>query len=158
MRRIVRGRVRLPGMARRDIDRLQGEIEDLFADLWQVPRFSGLRHGFRPPVDCFHTDEPPQLTIVVELAGVEPESVAVAIEERALTISGERRRPRVEGQVYQQMEIEYGAFSRTINLLDDVDATAAGASFERGLLTITLPIAKRPPRVEPIAIIVVRPA
>ena len=145
-------------MAKRDIDRLQGEIEELFADLWQVPRFSGLRHGFRPAIDCFHTDEPPQLTIVVELAGVEPESVAVAIEERALTISGERRRPRVEGQVYQQMEIEYGAFSRTINLLDDVDATAAGASFERGLLTITLPIAKRPPRVEPIAIIVVRQA
>ena len=143
-------------MARRDIDRLQGEIEELFADLWQVPRFSGLRHGFRPAVDCFHTDEPHQLTIVVELAGVEPESVAVVIEERALTISGERRRPRVDGQVYQQMEIEYGVFSRTINLLADVDGTAAGASFERGLLTVTLPIAERPPRPEPTAVIVVR--
>ncbi|HWN21026.1 MAG TPA: Hsp20/alpha crystallin family protein [Gaiellaceae bacterium] len=143
-------------MARRDIDRLQGEIEELFADLWQVPRFTGLRHGFRPAVDCFHTDEPRQLTIVVELAGVEPESVAVAIEERGLTISGERRRPRVDGQVYQQMEIEYGPFSRTINLLEDVDGTAAGATFERGLLTVTLPIAERPPRPEPVAIIVVR--
>ena len=81
-------------MARRDIDRLHGEIEELFADLWQVPRFAGLRHGFRPAVDCFHTDEPHQLTIVVELAGVEPESVAVVVEERALTVSGERRRPR----------------------------------------------------------------
>ena len=145
-------------MARRDIDRLQGEIEELFADLWQVPRFSGLRHGFRPPVDCFHTDEPRQLTIVVEIAGVDPESVTVAIEERALTISGERRRPRIAGQVYQQMEIEYGVFSRTINLLEDVDGTAAGASFERGLLTVTLPIAERPPRPEPVAIIVVRSA
>lgn len=143
-------------MARRDIDRLQGEIEELFADLWQVPRFSGLRHGFRPAVDCFHTDEPHQLTIVVELAGVDPESVAVGIEERALTISGERRRPRVDGQVYQQMEIEYGAFSRTINLLEDVDGSAAGASFERGLLTVTLPIADRPQRPERVAIVVVR--
>jgi len=143
-------------MARRDIDRLQGEIEELFADLWQVPRFSGLRHGFRPAVDCFHTDEPHQLTIVVELAGVEPESVAVVIEGRALTISGERRRPRVDGQVYQQMEIEYGVFSRTIQLLEDVDGTAAGASYERGLLTITLPIAGSPPPPEPIAVIVVR--
>lgn len=156
MRRMVRGRVRLPGMARRDIDRLQGEIEELFADLWQVPRFSGLRHGFRPAVDCFHTDEPHRLTIVVELAGVDPESVAVTIEERALTISGERRRPRVDGQVYQQMEIEYGAFSRTINLLEDVDGSAASASFERGLLTVTLPIVDRPPRREPVAIVVVR--
>lgn len=143
-------------MARRDIDRLQGEIEELFADLWQVPRFSGLRHGFRPTVDCFHTDDPHQLTIVVELAGVEPESVAVVVEERALTVSGERRRPRVEGQVYQQMEIEYGAFSRTINLLEDVDGSAASASFERGLLTVTLPIVDRPPRREPVAIVVVR--
>jgi HSP20 family protein len=143
-------------MARRDIDRLQGEIEELFADLWQVPRFTGLRHGFRPAVDCFHTDEPHQLTIVVELAGVDPESVAVVIEERALTISGERRRPRVDGQVYQQMEIEYGAFSRTLNLLEDVDGSAAAASFERGLLTVTLPIAERPPRPEPVAIVVVR--
>jgi HSP20 family protein len=143
-------------MARRDIDRLQGEIEELFADLWQVPRFTGLRHGFRPAVDCFHTDEPHQLTIVVELAGVDPETVGVAIEGRALTISGERRRPRVDGQVYQQMEIEYGAFSRTLNLLEDVDGSAAGASFERGLLTVTLPIAERPPRPEPVAIVVVR--
>jgi HSP20 family protein len=143
-------------MARRDIDRLQGEIEELFADLWQVPRFSGLRHGFRPAVDCFHTDDPHQLTIVAELAGVEPESVAVAIEDRALTISGERRRPRVDGQVYQQMEIEYGSFRRTLHLLEDVDATTASASFERGLLTVTLPIAERPTPTEPVAIAVVR--
>jgi HSP20 family protein len=143
-------------MARRDIDRLQGEIEELFADLWQVPRFSGLRRGFRPAVDCFHTDEPHQLTIVVELAGVEPESVTLVAEERAVTISGERRRPRVAGQVYQQMEIEYGAFRRTINGAEDVDVAAASAAYERGLLTIVLPIAERPPRAEPVSIHVVR--
>jgi HSP20 family protein len=143
-------------MARRDIDRLQGEIEELFADLWQVPRFSGLRRGFRPAVDCFHTDEPHQLTIVVELAGVEPESVTLVAEERAVTISGERRRPRVAGQVYQQMEIEYGAFRRTINVAEDVDVAAASAAYERGLLTIVLPIAERPPRAEPVSIDVVR--
>ena len=63
-------------MARRDIDRLQGgEIEELFADLWQVPRFSGIRRGFRPPVDCFFTEDPPQLVVVVELAGIEPDSI-----------------------------------------------------------------------------------
>jgi HSP20 family protein len=143
-------------MARRDIDRLQGEIEELFADLWQVPRFSGLRHGFRPAVDCFSTDDPRRLTIVVELAGVDPESVAVVVEERALTISGDRRRPRVEGQVYQQMEIEYGAFQRTITLGEDVDVGAATAGYDRGLLTIVLPIAERPPRAAPVPITVER--
>jgi len=58
-------------MARRDVDKLQEEIEELFADLWQVPRFSGIRHGFRPNVDCFHTDDPHALTVVVELPGVD---------------------------------------------------------------------------------------
>jgi len=143
-------------MAKRDIDRLQGEIEELFADLWQVPRFAGLRHGFRPSVDCFHTADPHQLTVVLELPGVDPESVEVAVEERSLTISGERVRPRIEGQVYQQMELEYGAFTRSIQLAEDVDVGASNASYERGLLTITLPISERPPRPQAVAIIVRR--
>ncbi len=139
-------------MLRRDVDRLQEEIEELFADLWQVPRFSGPRHGFRPLVDCFHTSEPHQLTVVIELAGVAPESVEVVVEERGLTVSGERRRPRVEGQVYQQMEIEYGHFQRRIQLAEDVDAARASATFDRGFLTVTLPIAERTPRAERVVI------
>ncbi|MEJ7567294.1 MAG: Hsp20/alpha crystallin family protein [Gaiellaceae bacterium] len=143
-------------MAPRDIDRLQGEIDELFADLWQVPRFSGMRHGFRPAVDCFHTSEPHELTVVVELPGVDPESVRVAVEERSLTIAGERPRPRVEGQVYQQMEIEYGPFQRQIQLAEDIDVAGASASYERGLLTITMPIAERPARPQPVTIVVQR--
>ncbi len=143
-------------MARRDIDRLQGEIEELFADLWQVPRFSGLRHGFRPAIDCFHTEEPHELTVVVELPGVEPDSIRLAVEERSLTIAGERARPRVEGQVYQQMEIEYGQFERSLQLAVEVDAAGASASYERGLLTVTLPIVERPQPPRAIAIVVRR--
>ena len=129
-------------MARRDIDRLQGEIEELFADLWQVPRFSGLRHGFRPSAD------PHQLTVVIELAGIDSDSIEIGVEERSLTIAGERGRPRVDGQVYQLMEIEYGPFQRRIQLSEDVDVAKASASYDRGLLTVTLPIAERPPQSE----------
>ena len=143
-------------MARRDIDRLQGEIEELFADLWQVPRFAGMRHGFRPAVDCFHTEEPHELTVVVELPGVEPESVRIAVDERSLTIAGERPRPRVDGQVYQQIEIEYGPFQRVVQLAEDVDVAASSATYERGLLTIRLPVAGLPARSQPVAIVVRR--
>jgi HSP20 family protein len=127
-------------------DRLRGEIAELFADLWQVPRFTGARHGFRPNVDCFHTDDPHALTIVVELPGVDPASVRVAAGERVLLLAGERTRPRVPGRVYQQMEIEYGAFHRQVRLAEDVDPERATASFEHGVLTIVLPVAAQAPR------------
>ena len=132
-------------MGRRDVDKLQGEIEELFADLWQVPRFAGLRQGFRPNVDCFHTDDPHELTIIAELPGVDPRSIHVAAGERVLLIAGERRRPRVPGRVYQQMEIEYGTFQRQVRLAEDVDPTQASASFENGVLTIVLPVAEHAP-------------
>jgi HSP20 family molecular chaperone IbpA len=143
-------------MARRDIDRLQGEIEELFADLWQVPRFSGMRHAFRPAVDCYVTDEPPQLTVVVELAGVDPESIEISIEGDELTIAGQRNRPRVTGQVYQQAEIDYGRFERRIQLDRSADASGAAASYEAGMLRITLPVPARAPSRRPVAIVVRR--
>ncbi len=132
-------------MARRDdIERLQGEIEELFADVWQIPRFAGLRQGFRPQVDCFRTEDPAELTVVVELPGVDPARVDVAATPRALIVSGERTRPRVPGRVYQQMEIDYGHFERRIRLAEDVDTARATATYEHGLLTIVLPVATRP--------------
>ena len=128
-----------------DINRLHGEIEELFADLWQIPRYTGMRHGFRPQVDCFRTEDPPTLTIVVELPGVDPASVDISATPRMLVVSGERGRPSVPGRTYQQMEIEYGPFQRRIAFTEDVDTAAATATYDAGLLTIVLPItAKRP--------------
>jgi HSP20 family protein len=141
-------------MARRDIDRLQGEIEELFADLWQVPRFSGMRSGFRPAVDCFLTEDPAQLVVVVELAGVDPESIEITVADRAMTVTGERQRPRVAGQVYQQAEIDYGRFERSVALGREIDTKSAEASYEAGMLRITLPIAQRAPRGRHVAIVV----
>lgn len=134
-------------MTSRDVDKLQEEIEELFADLWQVPRFSGLRHGFRPKVDCFHTDDPHALTVVVELPGVDAQSVRVVAGERLLAIAGERKRPQLPGRVYQQMEIEYGFFQRRVRLVEDVDPEQARARFEHGVLTIELPVIDQAPPV-----------
>jgi HSP20 family protein len=127
-------------MTRRDVDKLQEEIEELFADLWQVPRFSGIRHGFRPNADCFHTDDPHTLTVVVEVPGVDPKSLQVVAGERLLVIAGERKRPKVRGRVYQQMEIETGAFQRQVRLVEDVDPSRAEATLENGVLTVVLPV------------------
>jgi HSP20 family protein len=123
---------------------LRDEIDELFADLWQVSRLSGLRHGFRPPVDAFRTEDPAAFTIVVDIAGVDPDRVNVTAAERTLRISGERRREDCDGRVFQQMEIEYGPFERVVQLPEDVDLSQAEARYERGLLAIVVPIAVKP--------------
>lgn len=123
---------------------LQAELEELFTDLWQLPRFAGTRRGFRPNVDSYHTDDPHQLVVVVELPGVDPQTVTVVAGERALLVAGERRRERSDGRVYQQMEIEYGPFQRQIRLAEDVAVEQASARYDQGILTIVLPVAGAP--------------
>jgi HSP20 family protein len=141
---------------KRNFDQLQNEIQELFADLWQVPRFSGLRPGFRPQVDCYRTEEPKEITVLVELPGVDPETVEVVVADGALVVSGSRERPRCPGLVYQQMEMEYGPFRRQIPLGESVDVAAAHAACERGILKIVLPIAERRRPSERVAIEVLR--
>jgi HSP20 family protein len=128
------------------------EIEQLFADLWQVFPFAGLRRGFRPQVDIYRTDEPRAVHVVVELPGVDPDAVHVVASGTRLVIAGERARPRCEGQTYQQMEIDYGTFERHVVLPEPVDTSAAEATYDRGLLTVVLPLAVRPAREERVPI------
>jgi HSP20 family molecular chaperone IbpA len=127
---------------RDDIDRLHEEIKELVDDLWQVPRFVAGRRGFRPNVDCIRTDEPSALHVIVELPGVDPKSIHVVAADRVLVVAGERCRPGLIGR-YQQMELEYGPFQRRISLAEPVDTSAATARYEKGLLTVELPIATK---------------
>jgi HSP20 family protein len=141
---------------RRDIEHAAEEIEQLFADLWQVFPFSrGLRRGYRPQVDVFRSEEPPLLTVQIELAGVDPDDVKLVASPQALLIVGERRRPKDCGH-YQQMEMDYGPFQRQITLAEDIDPEEAVATYERGILTVKLPIAPRPAPQESVSIVVRR--
>jgi len=138
---------------RTDIDRLQSEIQELIEDLWHLPRFVGSHHGFRPQVDCIRSEDPPELQVVVELPGVDPSEIKVVAADRMLVVAGERKRPDVAGR-YRQLEIEYGPFQRRIPLDEPVDASAATARYEQGVLTVTLPVAAAPPSVERVAIVI----
>jgi HSP20 family protein len=124
---------------------LKDEIDELFADLWQVSRLGGLRRGFRPQVDSFRTEDPLSFTVIVEIAGIDPEQVNISAVEGALLISGVRRREPCEGRVYQQLEIEHGPFERLVHLPDDADLSQAEARYDRGLLTIEIPITEKAP-------------
>ena len=119
-------------------------MEELFAELWQVPRFTRRHGGFRPQVDCYQTERPAAIHVVAELAGVDPAKIQIYADESALLITGERRRGRCTGRVYHQMEVDYGRFSRQIALPADVDVEATKATYKHGVLTIVLPLAKKP--------------
>jgi HSP20 family protein len=132
---------------RDDIDRLHEEINQLVDDFWSVPRFVAARRGFRPNVDCIRSEDPPALHVLVELPGVDAGSIKVIAADRVLVVAGERCRPKLSGR-YQQMELEYGPFQRRISLAEPVETEAATARYERGLLTVVLPIAAKAPQRE----------
>ena len=126
---------------RDQLDRLQGEVQELIDELWQVPRFSGLRRGFRPQVDVVRTDDPPEFRVVVELAGVDSENLRIFADDWTLVVAGIRSRAS-RGR-YFNMEIDYGPFQRRIQFAEQVVPAQARAEYKRGLLTVTLPIAER---------------
>lgn len=108
--------------------------------MWQVPRFSGVHQRHRPQCDCYRLDDPPEVHVVVELPGADPDSVHISAVGGTLVVSGRRERPRVERARYRHMEIEYGEFERRIELGENVNAGKATAAYERGLLRIVLPL------------------
>ncbi len=111
-------------------------------ELWEVARFSGRRRGFEPQCDCYRTDDPPALHLLFELPGVDPAAVWIVASGTALVVSGVRARPHPAGGCYHQVEIEYGPFERRIELGEDVDADAATASYEAGMLRLEVPLGR----------------
>jgi HSP20 family protein len=127
--------------------RLHSELEDVFAEFWQGPRFAAPQRGFRPRINLMRTEEPDELRVVVELAGVAPDDVHIAVHERALVVAGRRNRVQPKCRLsYHLLEIEHGPFERRIALPLDVDPERARATYDRGLLVVTLPVAAAPPR------------
>jgi len=109
-------------------------------ELWEVTRFSGARRGFQPQCDCYRTDDPPTLHLVLELPGVDPSAVRIVAVDTTLVVSGVRERPHPTAARYHQVEIEYGPFERRIELAEDVDPDAASATYEAGILRLEVPL------------------
>jgi len=134
-----------------NFDRMRREIDELFGDVFE--RSTGLRGGgFSPPVDVFYRDDPPRAIVKADLAGVDIDNVALEIRGRQLLIAGERSSADAEGCVYQQIEIEHGAFRRLVELGVDVVSEEAKASYEDGLLRVEIPLLQREERVRRVPI------
>ena len=89
------------------------------------------------------TEDQNGIRVMVELPGMRPEDVQVDLENNVLTISGEKREERTEGdeknQTWHLSERRYGRFSRSFVLPRDVEQEQIQASFENGVLSLTIP-------------------
>ena len=92
-----------------------------------------------PAADILQNDE--AYTLAVDLPGLAKADVDLTIEDRTLTLSGERQADH-EGVTADRVERVYGRFVRRFNLPSDVDVTAVKAEFEHGVLHITIPKAE----------------
>lgn len=91
-----------------------------------------------PALDVVENES--NVTIRVDLPGIDPEHVNVEVEGDMLTISGEMGDTiEKEGERYHYRERSYGSFKRSLRLPDYVDAEAAEASFKNGVLNLSLP-------------------
>ena len=93
--------------------------------------------GYAPRVDI--TEDEKMLYLHVELAGVKKEDVKLSVnDENVLIIKGEKRKPENQDRSHVRAERNYGPFSRSFNLPDNVNKESINAKFENGVLEITL--------------------
>jgi HSP20 family protein len=114
-----------------NFERMQREVDELFG---------ARRERATPAVDVFYANDPPRAIVQAELPGIDPDAVTVEVRGRELLLTGERKPPQAEGRLYQQVELQHGAFRRVISLGADVLADEAKASYRDGILEITLPL------------------
>ena len=93
------------------------------------------------PMDAYRHGD----TIVVhfDLPGVAPSSIDIEYERQALTVSAERSWRPTEGDQLLAAERVHGKFQRQILLGEGLDTEHLKASFEHGVLTVTIPVAER---------------
>jgi HSP20 family protein len=127
-----------------NFERMWREMDELMGEPWGGegrPRASRLQAGFSPRVDVYYCErDEPRAVVLVELAGVAADSVSLEVAGRELIVTGERAVQETEGRVYQQVEIEAGAFRRVVELGADVVADRAEASYDDGILRVELPL------------------
>jgi len=143
-------------MSERDLfansERMRREMDELFGDVFERVGLTLRRTGLWPAVDVAYTSEPPCAIVTAELAGIEIEELELQIEGRTLILAGRRGPARLDGDVYQQVEIERGPFRRVIELGAEVRSDEASARYEDGMLRVVLPLVQGPERSRPVPI------
>jgi len=129
--------------------RINRMLNDTLGSLdWQVRDSAAA--AWMPPVDVL--EEADAIRIIAEVPGVKPEDVKISVENNVLTIQGTKEQVAEERtERVHRYERTYGAFERSFTLPATVDANNIKASYEHGVLTVTLPkVEKAKPRQIPV--------
>lgn len=128
-----------------DFVSLRDAMDRLFNESFVPGQARSLADGRAPfPLDVYATDN--EMTVLAAVPGIDPDQLDISIEKGQVTIKGEV--PDVAGSeeardaTWYLHELPRGSFQRTLSVPFDVDANAAEATFENGMLRLTLPKAE----------------
>ena len=93
------------------------------------------------PMTAYREDG--NFVVHLDLPGVSPDSIDLTVEQNVLTVHAERKAPDAEGVERVVDERAYGVFSRQLFLGETLDADRLNASYDDGVLTLSIPIAEK---------------
>jgi HSP20 family protein len=109
------------------------DFDRFFEQAWSQARQATI------PMDAYrHGDS---FVVNLDLPGVDPGSIDLTVERNVLTVSAERHWQPVEGDQVVAGERRQGTFSRQLFLGDSLDADRIHATYENGVLSLTIPVA-----------------
>jgi len=133
-----------PETARWDPFHQLSSLRDEIDRLFESP-FSALNEGLQPfmsgwspALDLY--DDKDNFLVKAELPGMKKEDIEIQLHDGVLTLSGERKQEKkFEGSDIHRSERFVGKFQRTLTLPSQVDVDKVKASYQDGILTVTLP-------------------
>ena len=123
----------------RDMVRLSDAMDRMLEDAWTRPTPARAEREARLPLDVYTT--PSEVVLTANVPGLKPDEVEITLEGDTLSIHGEFKAP-MENVEYVFQERSFGKFSRTLTINVPVDVNKVEATFDSGVLTITLPKAE----------------
>ena len=121
----------------REFATLQDRMNRLFRDTYGSEEDSLTTTSFAPPVDVYEDEH--NITLKVEVPGIDEKDIDVRLENNVLTVHGERKFEKEEKEEnYRRVERRYGSFTRSFTLPTTVDAENVTANYDKGVLKIQL--------------------
>jgi HSP20 family protein len=125
----------------RELGTIQNEMNRLFNSFFDTPgagESAGTLRRWVPPMDLIETET--EFVLKADLPGMSEADVNIELDDNVLTISGERKSDHEERKAgYYRVERSSGSFRRSLTLPEGVDPASVKATFDRGVLEVSIP-------------------